>query len=296
MRMKLVAVLGVACLWSSATFSADCTKTSVGLIPLKDGPGLYPDGMNTPAAAHVLRGSSLAAALKARPKNVLLSAGMSNSNQKFERFRRDELATTDKAANLVIVNGASGHQTAEDWANPNDDAYVYANDRLTVHGATSADVGVLWVHLTEGATADINAWKVKVLNDARQALLTMTTKYPNVSMLLLSSRAYGGYETVGRGGIGLNPEPYAHAQGPLMKQLITEHLQDSLLPDRWIAWAPYFWADGLIARSDGLIWKCSDFQSDGVHPSGEGAMKASSILRNYFRGDAVARAWFLQTP
>ena len=55
-----------------------------------------------------------------------------------------------------------------------------------------------------------------------------------------------------------------------------------------MSWGPYLWADGLGSdrvvggipgRRDGLEWRCSDFNSDGIHPSASGRQRVSTIGR-----------------
>jgi hypothetical protein len=60
----------------------------------------------------------------------------------------------------------------------------------------------------------------------------------------------------------------------------------------WTAWGPYLWADGLVPRSDGLIWECDDFATDGTHPSDSGRLKVAERLLGFFRTDVVASRWF----
>ncbi|MEK6570069.1 MAG: T9SS type A sorting domain-containing protein, partial [Bacteroidota bacterium] len=52
----------------------------------------------------------------------------------------------------------------------------------------------------------------------------------------------------------------------------------------------------MIARGDGLIWQCGDFQSDGTHPSNSGRLKVAQLLLNFFRTDPTAQVWFLRSP
>ncbi len=62
----------------------------------------------------------------------------------------------------------------------------------------------------------------------------------------------------------------------------------------WMSWAAYDWANGLLARSDGLTWSCQDVMSDGVHPSPlHGTEKDANILLNFFKTDDTTTPWFL---
>jgi len=290
MKQKLYWTMSTFFVFSLAVvYGSDCFRTSVGLTPLIDGPGLYPSGLNTAPQAHVARGQTIAAALRALPKLASMSVGMSNTNQYFEAFRRSEETTTDKASNLVIINGATGKQVSSSWANPNDDVYAYVDEKIFARGATPLDVRVLWVLLTNAANGGFPYWREHVKNDTREALYTIVNKYPNVQLIFMSSMIYGGYNAP-QG--GLHPEPYSHEHGIVMKELITEHLNGTLLPDRWIGWGPYMWTDGLKPRSDGLIWLCGDFVNDGCHPSFQGAHKVGDILSSFFRTDPVAKIWF----
>jgi hypothetical protein len=275
---------------ASVLQASDCTRTSVGFIPIMDGLGLYPSGLNTPPPAHITQGQARAAQLKSWPRMVLMSVGMSNTNQHFEAFRRVELQTTDKAANLKIVNGATGKQVSSSWADPNNDCYVFADEKLAMQGALPKDVGVLWVLVTNAANGAYPIWRAGVKKDTRQALLTLVAHYPNVQLIFLSSMPYGGYQPpIG----GLHPEPHSYDHGLIMRELITEHLKGTLLPGRWIEWGPYLWADGLVPRSDGLTWACSDYVNDGCHPTAAGGTKVAEMLSGFFRHDPVAKMWFL---
>ena len=61
----------------------------------------------------------------------------------------------------------------------------------------------------------------------------------------------------------------------------------------WISWGPYLWADGETPRSDGWLWRCSDFQDDGTHPSFLGAVKVGGQVANPEFGSIVIEqlAW-----
>src|SRR5207249_5653154 len=62
----------------------------------------------------------------------------------------------------------------------------------------------------------------------------------------------------------------------------------------WLAWGPYFWADGLKRRSDGLIWKCpDDYLQDGTHPSIKGRRKVAKMLLQFFSTDSTTVPWFI---
>ena len=62
----------------------------------------------------------------------------------------------------------------------------------------------------------------------------------------------------------------------------------------WIAWGPYYWANGMIPRGDGLVWSCQDLDVDGTHPSNPaGRIKVSTQLLNFLKTDDTASKWFL---
>jgi hypothetical protein len=64
---------------------------------------------------------------------------------------------------------------------------------------------------------------------------------------------------------------------------------DTVAP--WIAWGPYLWADGTVARSDGLTWLPGDV-ADGTHPSASGIARVGSALMQFFLDSPYSRCWF----
>ena len=121
----------------------------------------------------------------------------------------------------------------------------------------------------------------------------LRTKFPQLKLVYVSSRIYGGYSES-----DLNPEPVAYESAFAVKWLIEERINNPS-PDRsipWVSWGPYLWADGLTPRSDGLIWERSDFEPDGVHPSAQGALKVGTKLFEFFESDPSAQHWFFSQP
>jgi hypothetical protein len=50
----------------------------------------------------------------------------------------------------------------------------------------------------------------------------------------------------------------------------------------WLGWGDYYWANGLLSRSDGTYWSCQDLKSDGVHPSiTSGQLKIAESLTDF---------------
>jgi lysophospholipase L1-like esterase len=77
----------------------------------------------------------------------------------------------------------------------------------------------------------------------------------------------------------------------LIEERINNPSPDRLIP--WVSWGPYLWADGLTPRSDGLLWERSDFESDGVHPSAQGALKVATMFLEFLQKDTAAKLWFV---
>ena len=293
--------------------------------------GLYPGGLNVVPPAHVAAGLPRAAAIQplnaaGNPdpggKYVLVSIGMSNTTQEFCSPGGGEpcnswtfmgQAAADPQVNhstLRIVNGAAGGQSAATWDSPADPNYDRVRDTvLAPHGLTEAQVEVAWVkvanpgptHSLPSAQADAYTLLGQMGNIAR----ALKVRYPNIKLAFLSSRIYAGYAST-----TLNPEPYAYESGFAVKWLIQAQIQQMAggSPDPiagnlnygtvvpWLAWGPYPWADGLVPRSDGLIWACSDLVSDGTHPSPSGQEKVGTMLLNFFKTSLFAQQWFLAAP
>lgn len=303
----------------------DPAGTSTGFPPLDDPAirtylGQYPtglyDGTNDRPASH----DPLAPTVEPLDANgspspggncVLLSVGMSNTTQEFARFMT--LAAGDPEVNtrhLVIIDGASGGQTADLWDSPADANYGRVANILSSAGLTEAQVQVGWVKLANpGPTVslpDPNADAFRLLGQLGNVVRAMKVRYPNLRQVYLTSRIYAGFATT-----TLNPEPYAYETGYAVKWLVQAQIDQvdgggvdiragdldpgSVAP--WLSWGPYVWADGFTPRSsDGLYWTCDDLVTDGTHPSNSGRQKVANLLLVFLKTDPVSREWFLENP
>lgn len=282
--------------------------------------GLYAGGANTPPSAHDAAGIAAANGVQpldpsgnpsASGKIVLLSIGMSNTTQEFcsqnglrpcnawtFAGQASADATVD-TANLLIVNGARGGQTAESWDAPNDPNYTMVLDsRLGPAGATEAQVQVVWVKVAHAqptvglpaTTADAYGLET----DMGEIVRALKVRYPNVKQVFFSSRIYAGHATT-----ALNPEPYAYESGFGVKWVIDAQivqrgggaidaqagdLKPSAAP--WIAWGPYLWDD---------TWPASDFESDGTHPAQAAELKVGTALLTFFKTSPYTECWFVES-
>lgn len=289
--------------------------------------GLYPGGANVPPGPHIREGRERAAAIEPLDVDgnpdpegayVFLSMGMSNTTQEFCSQPATEPCNPwtfmGKAAQhpqvnhttLRIVNGAKAGQTADTWDSPTDANYDRVRDTvLTPQGLSELQVQAVWVKVansnpTQSLPApDADAYVLLAeLGDIARAI---RVRYPNVKAVFLSSRIYAGYATT-----PLNPEPYAYESALAVKWLIEAQIEqmagggpdpiagnlnwNTVAP--WLAWGPYTWADGLVPRSDGLIWECGDLQSDGTHPARRGEGKVGSMLLQFFLNSPFTKPWF----
>ena len=285
---------------SSSRASADCSLTSTGLIPLTDmgtrryrgaRGGLYPAGRNTPSPKYMRK--LQAASKRIRPINgkiVLLSIGMANATAEFSAFKRSSEHDPQVNENLVVVDGAQdGFDAAKIIKRP-----VYwdnADARLAAEGVSASQVQVVW--LKEAIAGEDRPFPrdAKALQkDLRQIVKTMRFRYPNLKLVYLSSRTYGGYAVT-----GLNPEPAAYDGGYAVRGVIQERMSGKL-KGPWLAWGPYLWTDGLAGRRDGLQWTCSDVEDDGTHPSKDGVQKVVTLLTTFFKTDTTAKRWYVARP
>jgi len=292
--------------------------------------GLYENGTNGPPSDHAAAGEARSALVQpldtsgnptAAGKIVLLSIGMSNTTQEFcaggglppcDSWTFVGQALTDGAVNhstLLLVNGARGGQSAATWDSATDPNYDRVRDTdLANAGATERQVQAAWVKVANpgptislpNANSDAYTLETQMGNIVR----AMKTRYANLRLVYFSSRIYAGYATT-----TLNPEPYAYESGFAVKWIVQAQIDqmrnagtvvDSRAGDLnystgapWIAWGPYFWANGATPRSDGLNWVQADLQSDGTHPSQSGQRKVGTQLLFFFKTAPTTRGWFL---
>jgi hypothetical protein len=287
--------------------AAACANSSAGLTPLNDlaggnyqgfAGGLYPGGNALPEG-HLQVGLAAGQAIKrlnaegqpsANGKIVVLSIGMSNTKQEFAQFI--SLARTQSAPGVVLINGAEIRQDAQVIANPDAPYWTGIDSQLVNRQLSPLQVQVVWLkQAIMKETGQFPADAQELQGYLRDIVLILNNRFPNLRTIYFSSRTYGGYGTS-----PVSREPWAYHGGFAVKWLIEQQItagDPALAYDNapWLAWGPYLWADGLTPRSDGLTWACSDFNSDGVHPSAAGRLKVANMLLNFFRTDPTT-PWF----
>ena len=291
--------------------------------------GLYPGGVNQPPADHDSAARARRNAIKPLDVNgdespfgkyVLISIGITNATQEWcsqtsgppcAPWTFMGKAAADPTVNhntLVIVNGAAEDQDAPAWTSSSSANYDRIKlTRLAPLGLSENQVQIAWVKLEDpkpsvslpADSADANAF----LTNLGQVLRAMRIRYPNLRIVFLSSRTYGGYAT-----IDLNPEPYAYESGFSVKWVIESQIKEMRgLPVNpragtlnytkkmapLVMWGPYLWANGTTPRADGVVWNKADFEEDGTHPSQSGEGKAAGLLMDFFKNSLYARCWFL---
>ena len=298
--------------------AANCNGSSVpGLVPLSDlgnktylgiEGGLYPNASNSMPSSHLDAGLKLAQRVVPLDKNgnpsstgkvVLVSIGMSNTL--IETNGLISLAKSDTSLNpsLVIVNGAEGGEDAHSIVTNPGPYWTYVDSQLSNNSVTPQQVGAAWLKEANASPTGSQITYAQTLSGQLITILQMMLqKFPNLKLVYISSRTYAGYAST-----TLNPEPYAYTSGFSVRWTIQAQLNGTssmnfnasqgLAVAPWVSWGPYLWANGLVARSDGLTWICSDFQSDGTHPSiPQGQMKVANMLLGFFKSDPTTRSWF----
>lgn len=127
----------------------------------------------------------------------------------------------------------------------------------------------------------------RLKGDLAAILGILRDRFPNLKLVYLSSRTYGGYAST-----ALNPEPFAYDSGFAVKWLVLDRIAGKLRGP-WLAWGPYLWTNGERGRKNGLVWTCDDTRADGTHPSPSGQQKVAQLLLNFFTTNATARPWFV---
>jgi hypothetical protein len=276
--------------------------------------GLYPNGSNTRPSSQDSYGVSLAQGIQPLDSNgnpsptgkyVLLAVGESTLQNEFNRFLPIANADPTKNPNLVIVNGAQGGATPDNFTATNSVYWLTTlNNYLPQNGVTANQVVAALVEDTDGIATGTFPSDITTLQSQYETMMeTMLTLFPNLKMVYFSSRVYGGYSN----GVGSpdNPEPYAYEVGFAVKWAIQDQLNGNAnlnynpalgpVVAPWMSWGTYYWSNGLLGRSDGLVWDCEDFSADGTHPSSTfGQLKVASAILRFLKTDDTTIPWYLK--
>jgi len=291
------------------------TDLGTGLFEGYEG-GLYPNGSNVRPASHDSDGVTFAKAIQPLDANgnpsssgkyVLMALGESTIQNEFNRFLPIANSDPAKNPNLVIVNGAQGGATPNDFANIN--SYYWGmvlNNYLPQNGVTAKQVVAIDIEDTDGiATGTLPSDVTNLQSEYESMMNNLHTLFPNLALVYFSSRVYGGYYN----GVGSpdNPEPYAYEVGYAVKWAIQDQINGNAnlnynpllgqVEAPWMSWGTYYWANGMLGRADGLEWDCADFSADGTHPASStgrlGQLKVATEILNFLKTDDTTTPWYL---
>src|SRR5262249_39785778 len=149
-----------------------------------------------------------------------------------------------------------------------------------------------------GPSSGFPAYARTLQSELATIVRLLPKRFPNVKLVYLSSRTYGGYATT-----KLNPEPYAYESGFSVKWLIEDQLKGKAelnydpakgkVVAPWLSWGPYLWANGEKKNGEGLSSARGDFGPDGTHHTTQGTRKMGERLLMFFKSDSTAKPWFV---
>lgn len=275
---------------------ANCANSRINKTPITDGVKLYPNDSNDPPADHLALGIDVAREIVKRSitgapdltgKLVLASmGGMSNAKQEFAAFMAAYRAKYGLGRRITFFNGNRGSWDAKRIAVDDPVGYwTWYLDTLASKNISPLQVQVAWIKNSVRLQSKPYPEDAGELRLYIQIILDKAkTLFPNLQQVYVSSAIYSGYSTS-----PARTEPHAYNEGMGIRALVESHLGEI---NPWVAWSIYPWADGSLARSDGLRWLCPvDFKSDGVHPSAIGAAKVADMLLKFFETYPAA-SWF----
>ena len=299
----------------------DVPGTNNSIVPLTDlgtgyyqgvEGGLYLNGSNIMPAAHDADGVSLAQSIQPLDANGspdpngkigLLSVGLSVTFDTFGQFIQDAVGDTSLNSHLAFIPGAQPRLGAGDFANPSGAGWNAIMDYfLPQSGVTANQVEAVWFEdIDANPTGTFPGDLTTLENQYISIAQNLHTLFPNLKIAYFSTRFYSGYSN----GLPVSPDPetYAYETGFAVQAVIQDQINgdpalnynsvNGAVMAPWIAWGPYDWANGMLARSDGLVWPCSDFRPNGTHFVDAAKEVEANILLNFFKTTDTTTPWFL---
>jgi hypothetical protein len=279
--------------------------------------GLYPNGSNTRPPIHDADGVAIGQSIKPLDANGnydpngkygLLSIGLSVSFDSFVMFMSDMYADPGRNPHLVFIPGAQPRAEASLFADPNNGVWTpIFQSFLPQAGITANQVVAAWVDEVDTTVFGTFPGDMTPLQGQLETIAqNLHNKFPNLQLLYFGSRIYGGYSNHATTP-PQDPEPFAFESGFAAKWAIEDQINGNpnlnynasngpvMAP--WMAWGAYTWANGLLARNDGLAWGCQDIQYDGTHVSNPvGRQKEANLMIQFFKNDTTSKPWFVAPP
>ncbi len=265
-----------------------------------------------------------------------ITIGFSNPSIESEDFKRTADADPQKSPSVVVVNGCIGGRSAVMWAwdgadilpkaeqerldkemdllgmpkgkrRPGDlekDSWPTLAKRIEEAGLSAKQVQACWLKHVEANPKPLGEFPAHARTlqaDITAVLQIAKHHYPNLRVVYLSSRTFGGWSGRASG----SPEPFAYESGFgtrwIVQGQINGDAQLNFDPARGevkaplVLWAPYLWAQGNSPRKlDGLTWTQNDVRQDQLHPNESGCKKTTALLLNFFKSNDGASRWFLK--
>jgi hypothetical protein len=252
--------------------------------------GLYPEGTNEPPLSH-----TQAIVTQLSMLQPLNTAGMpdTSGNVVLAGFGYSTAAMTTTAAArlwedscsgsaLRIISAAQGGMDINSMLDTPSGYWEKALEQITMLGYSAAQVQLVWL-----STGDMQVYDqefpqqaLSQLEKYRKVLQLLQQHFPNLRLVWVSDRAYGGYIT-NKQALPLR-EPAAYYTSWAVKWLIEQQIleQPSFgyqdIP--CIDWGPTLWTNGAIGDSKGYTWNRSDADEGGIHPTEAGKWKEGKRL------------------
>jgi len=258
---RLAAILLTTMLAPFTAHAIDCSRTSTGRTPLDDlgagaylgafPGGLYPDGSNAPPPGPWLAdGLARAAAIEPLDAQgapdpagavILECMGMSNAAQEFGtetngvlKFAQRAKLDPDTHPRLHPINGCLSSGTTVQWSDPDGEWWDHFRTQPSVQvpgfAGSIEQVQAIWFKVGVAHPArtfpTLPSPDAHAYAHARQiydALRVVAQQVPNLQMLFLSTRSYGGY--IDPSG-DLSPEPYPYESGFSVKWIVESQIRE----------------------------------------------------------------------
>lgn len=217
---------------------------------------------------------------------ILAGGGMSNLKQQFAAFMNAYRLKYGRSRPVTTVNLGTGNWDLSMMVKQMAEYRKLLLDTMVKKKVTREQVQIFLFknsirHQSKPYPHDVNEY-VGYLEEYREFLIDL---FPNLKMWFVLAPLYSGYAS----NTAPRHEPFVYREGVAVDEFVKQHYGEST---PWIGFGPYYWANGLEPRGDGLVWKCGDFAvKDGAHPAPTGIVKTTDMLMRFFENSPVTE-WF----